>query len=105
MDYFIQFSFDEVSTTTRISPARGYGGDRLRVADGLGWRTIRVETPPHPLISHYGELPARRSGCRGFGEYTLDRPTEAGGVTASSLRGDHAQSCHIFIPTHDPLRR
>ena len=45
MDYFVQLGFDNINADDTIGLAKGYGVDHVRVAEGLGCKAIRVETP------------------------------------------------------------
>ncbi|MBY8858196.1 glyoxylate carboligase [Nocardia sp. CA2R105] len=45
MDYFVQLGFDNINADDTIGLAKDYGVDHVRVAEGLGCKAIRVETP------------------------------------------------------------
>eukprot|EP01036_Dinobryon_divergens_P045536 gene45536-60852_t len=45
MDYCVQLGFDNINTPESDGVVRGYGVDHIKVAEGLGCKAIRVESP------------------------------------------------------------
>ncbi|MFH5229189.1 glyoxylate carboligase [Antrihabitans spumae] len=45
MDFCVQLGFDNINADDSMTPAKGYGVDHVRVAEGMGCKAIRVSDP------------------------------------------------------------